>query len=91
MYTVSSLAYYFSNKHNLRENVISIKLYNKKKDNKHVHEQWSWNENYFNANQSNQSEIYKDIVVYVQWLGYYRSLARLHVTGSVTRVVLPHL
>ena len=31
------------------------KLYNKKKDNKHVHEQWSWNENYFNANQSNQS------------------------------------
>ena len=26
-----------------------------------------------------------------QWLGYYRSLARLHVTGSVTRVVLPHL
>ena len=42
--------------------------------------------------QINQSVlIYKDIVVYAQWLGYYRSLACLHVTGSVTRVVLPHL
>ena len=38
MYTVSSLAYCFSNKHNLREDVKSAKLYNKKKDNKHVHE-----------------------------------------------------
>ena len=35
--------------------------------------------------------IYKDIVVYAQWLGYYQSLARLRVTGSVTRVILPHL
>ena len=26
-------------------------------------------------------------LIYAQWLGYYRSLARLHVTGSVTTFV----